>query len=204
MAISYEMTPCLATNVLHFLCHETGGLGASDVQDTVQHLADTWLDDFWKHVASSSAHSTVVEATYALIEGQPNVKRVRIADARTGLEGATPEYGQTAYLVNWDTGDARRGGKPRTYVFGCAEDGEADPANVSSAILTAGNSGLATWISDVEGSTHGALVVDHLVEYSTVNRNAYRTAGATFTISNGTMNPVIATQRRRVDRLRST
>jgi len=202
MAVNYECAPCVATSVIHFQLHESGGLGASDVANMVSDLAGYWINDVWKTFALNTATTTTVDATYALIEGQPNVKRVRISDAILGMQAPPAAFGQCAYLLNWDTGDARKGGKPRTYLPFIPESAEADPANITPAKVTAINAALVTFLGHVQGHTVGQLVCDHFIEYSTVNKGAYRSSGAAFNILEGSCNPVVATQRRRVDRVR--
>jgi len=121
-----------------------------------------------------------------------------VADPITGTETAAVESGQVAFLINWQTGDPRKGGKPRTYVSGVLDEETADPARVSSGTLAALNSGLATWLTDIAGRTIPTL----LVEMSFVNACAYRLTPVTRAIFGGTVSPIVATQRRRVNRLR--
>jgi hypothetical protein len=202
LTVNYECGTLTAANVFHFLLHETGGLGATDVSNMAKALGEYWINDVWTHRASDTATTTDIEATYALIEGEPNVKRVKIADAILGINGGV-EAGQVALLYLWDTGDARRGGKPRTYLPFPSEDQISPPAAVTGAVITAANSSIVTFLGHIAGHTVGQLVCDNFIEYSTVNHKAYRTAGQAFTIASGTISPFVATQRRRVDRLRS-
>jgi hypothetical protein len=202
LAVKYGAGNLYGVNVFHFQLHETGGLGSSDVLNMVTALGGFWINDVWKQSASNGASCTDVQAVYALIEGQPNVKRVRIADGTVGQVTNTMDYAQCSFLINWECGDPRRGGKPRTYFYGVTDSSESSPAAVDSAVVAAINTHLATFIGHVEGHTNGALVCDHLIEYSTVTGGAYRTAGHALPISSGSCNPIIATQRRRVDRSR--
>jgi len=203
MAVDYSSGAVHATNVLHFLCHETGGLGASDVSNMVQDLGTAWVNDIWKGVSSDGWTTTQFTAVYAKIEGQPGVKRVRLADATLGSQAHSADYANTAWLINWETSDPRRGGKPRSYLPGVYQTSEADAADISTGVVSAVNTGIGTFLTHLAGLTKGQLVCDNLVEYSTVNGKAYRNAGATFPILSGVCSGIIATQRRRVDRLRA-
>jgi hypothetical protein len=203
LAINYTDGVSKATNVFHFLCHETGGLGSTDVDGMVTALEGFWINDCWKQKASHLWHVVDYDAVYALIEGQPNVHRTHLADATAGLGSGASDTSNVCYLINWATGDARRGGKPRTYMCGFDEGDNADSANIVSSVISTFNPRIVTFLGHVQGHTSGALVCDQLVEYSTVLHNAYRAAGVTFNITAGSMNTVVASQRRRVDRVRS-
>lgn len=203
LAITYDFGGGYGVNVLHFKCHETGGLGSSDVSDMVTALGHFWRDDLWKIDASNEWVVSLYKAVYAKIEGQPDVKRVTIGDATAGTGTTAADYANLAYLINWDTGDQRRGGKPRSYLPGVVEASNADYANLDSTFVSDKNSHIATFLGHVAGATHGSLVCDNLIDYSTVNNGAYRSAGAFWAITTGHCNPVIGTQRRRVGRARS-
>jgi len=164
-------------------------------------LGGYWINDLWKTYASHDATSLEINSTYALIEGQPNVKRVRIVDAVAGLATSDTEWGQVSGLINWDSGDPRRGGKPRNYLPFFKGDGNSDSGNWASAIVTAMNTACGTFLGHVQGHTAGSLVCDNFVDYSTVLHGAYRLNGAVFPIPSGSFNPHAGTQRRRVGRL---
>lgn len=78
----------------------------------------------------------------------------------------------------------------------------ADIANVNSSVLSGFATNAATFFGHIQSHTVGALVCDNLVEYSIVNKGAYRTAGTAFPITGGAISGVVGTQRRRVDRVR--
>lgn len=203
LAITSDFGGGFAVNVLHFQLHETGGLGASDVSNMVLALGQYFANDLWKLKASNQWSVTSYDAVYALIEGQPNVKKVRLADAIAGLSSTAADFADLAFLINWETGDPRRGGKPRTYLSGVRQSDNADFANLQSADVTTLTAGCATFLGHIQGKTEGALVCDNLVDYSVINGKAYRAAGHPYIISSGSCNAVVGNQRRRVARARA-
>jgi hypothetical protein len=202
LAIDYTDGTTDATNVLHFLCHETAGVADLDVRAVGQDLYNLWKV-VWAGDASNVWHTVQYHILYAQIEGAPLVSRATLADAYAGLSGGAPDYANTAYLINWSTGDPRRGGKPRTYLPGVHEASNANSADLNSTTISGINGRIPTFLAGIPASSHGGLTADELVEYSTVLNGAYRPAGVSYGINAGTVNPVIGSQRRRVDRLRA-
>lgn len=139
----------------------------------------------------SSITVTYRDATDSLV-------RVRVADATVASGSPNGQDGQVCYLINWSTGDPRRGGKPRTYVTGVIDENMADSAFVTSAHIAAINPLLLTWLE----SGPGLSIPMQLVEMSFRDANTWRDTPHTYPIIGVSMNPVVATQRRRVDRLR--
>jgi hypothetical protein len=168
----------------------------------VTDLSHYWRDDIWKAHASSGWTVVSYNAVYAKIEGAPDVSRVRLADATAGLAAGTADFANLCILINWACGDARRGGKPRSYLPGVNQGANADPANFSAGYVAAISAQIPTFLGHVQGHTSGALVCDNFIDYSKVNGKAYRVAGHAFTITGGAAASVVGTQRRRVDRAR--
>jgi hypothetical protein len=129
--------------------------------------------------------------------------RVTVADAHAGNVSSTEEAAQVAYLIDWQTGDPRKGGKPRQYITGVPTNQLADPANVSSGTISTVNTALTTWLGGLAARSHGTASGLELVEMSFRDGKAWRAEGHPFTVISGFLNPVLATQRRRVDRLRA-
>jgi len=77
-----------------------------------------------------------------------------------------------------------------------------DAVHPSSAILTAFNSGIATWIAAGPTASSGTCTGLQLLEMSFRNGKTWRDTAASWPIYAGVANTVIATQRRRVNRLR--
>jgi len=146
---------------------------------------------------SGWALSTIV-VTYR--DAEDSIVRVRVADAIAGSAGAGGQDAQVAYLVNWSTGDIRRGGKPRQYVTGVPDGVVADSARLNAGTVTAVTGRLITFLTS--GLTLSTPM--QLVEMSFRNGNADRVAAVTFPIIGASLNPVVATQRRRVGRLRAS
>jgi hypothetical protein len=136
--------------------------------------------------------------TIAYRDAEDSLVRVRVADAQAGTGGESYQDAQVAYLINWATGDIRRGGKPRTYVPGVLDGNMADSAFLEAGTLSSINPLLINWLTAITGHS----IAMQLVEMSFRNGNAWRTDAHSFPIIGGSLNPVVATQRRRVDRLR--
>jgi len=128
-------------------------------------------------------------------------RSVYVSDVQ-GTQGAEIEAGQACYLINWVTNDPRKGGKPRTYVCGVNDDNLTDSVHVSSAIATAFNAGIATWLAAGPTASSGTCTGLALLEMSFRNGKTWRDTAASWPIRAGALNGVIATQRRRVNRLR--
>lgn len=125
-----------------------------------------------------------------------------IADAATGTAGAGYQDAQVAYLINWASGDPRKGGKPRQYIVGVPDSAVADSARIDPTQVTEISADINEWLATFPLTSGSAHCVG-LVEMSFRNGNAWRTDAAPRPIVAGSLNPVVATQRRRVDRLRS-
>lgn len=160
-----------------------------------------WFHDFYAVAFDLGIFNNTWRKTFTVItyrDAEDSIVRLRVADALAGTGEANIEAAQVAYLVNWATGDIRRGGKPRQYVCGVPEEAMQDSARIASAIQAAVNARLITWLEDGPDLT----IPLQLVEMSFRDGNADRAEAVTFPIIGGSLNPVVATQRRRVDRLR--
>lgn len=160
-----------------------------------------WFNDFYDVVFGLGSLSSAWTHDFTTItyrDAEDSIVRLRVADAQAGTGGTDLEAAQVAYLVNWATGDIRRGGKPRQYVPGVVEGALLDSARLTTSLQTAINGRLITWLEDGPDLT----IPLQLVEMSFRNGNADRAAAAHFPIIGGTLNPVVGTQRRRVNRLR--
>jgi hypothetical protein len=126
----------------------------------------------------------------------------RIADATPGTHTGDPEPVQVCLLVNWLVGDPRRGGKPRTYLAGVVEGALSDDAHVDPAFAGGFNTRAATWLAGLSTFSAGGITGLSLVDMSFVDGKAPRAVGHPIPILGVAMNPVAATQRRRINRLR--
>jgi hypothetical protein len=120
-----------------------------------------------------------------------------------GDEGVAGAPAQVCYLINWNSGDGRRGGKPRTYLSGVmasAVVNDTDLDGTRAASLTTLANG---FLGEVVGLGTANLQIRDMVDYSIANGGAYRGTAHLYEIFNGACSPFVATQRRRVDRRRS-
>lgn len=141
---------------------------------------------------------SITYCTVGYRDADDSLVRLRVSDALAGTGPGSPSDAQVAYLVNWGTGDPRRGGKPRSYIPGVTTETLADSAFLESDFVNTINSNLITFLE----AGPGLPIPCQLVEMSFRDGNAWRDTAVTYPIIGGTLNPVTATQRRRVDRLR--
>jgi hypothetical protein len=135
-------------------------------------------------------------------DSEDSVYRFNIADAVNGGHSGVEQDAQVAYLINWQSGDPRKGGKPRQYICGVPSASMIDAAHIDSSLVASVSAALASWIDDNTTRTSGTASGLVLVEMSFRNANTFRDAAAAFAIAGGTLDGTVATQRRRVDRVR--
>jgi hypothetical protein len=128
--------------------------------------------------------------------------RVRVADSLVGEVIGQFQAAQVSYLVNWSTGDPRKGGKPRTYICGVPDAYLDGAVAVDTAVITTFDANVITWLESLPTGPGSNGVKMQLVEMSFVNAGVDRDPPHNYPIIGGVMNQIVATQRRRVDRLR--
>jgi hypothetical protein len=202
LALHFTDGVAKAVNVLHFQLAETGGITDGNLLSMADFLEKAFINNIWKIQATIHWTVTGYDVLYAHIESQPNVYRTKAADAIAGQSNDTNDYASTAFLINWSTGDPRRGGKPRTYLAGVGQASDADSANISNTYRNNINTGIGNFFTAIAGHAEANLHLTNFIDYSTVNKGAYRLSGVVFPISGGTCNSVIGNQRRRVARVR--
>jgi hypothetical protein len=141
----------------------------------------------------STTHQTL---TYR--DAEDSIVRITVADANVGTSTGNTQDAQVAYLVNWANADPRRGGKPRQYLAGVPDDNMLDSARLDTAMLGPFSSRLNTWLEEIVTRD----IPFQLIELSFSNGGVFRTSPISYPIIGATLNPVVATQRRRVNRLR--
>ena len=192
--------PATWANILYFqvITAATGGEA-----DTANDVAEGALDLYNKLGYSHFSSEWTVQTSKVLYRASSAdyVRALTIADA-TGSADGPAQDAQVSYLINWLTGDVRRGGKPRTYIPGVPLAACADSANLTTDFLGAMNSGISDWQAELaDGSlTNGSIIA--LVEMSFVSAGVDESPPFAYPVTGGRVNPVVATQRRRIDRLR--
>lgn len=193
--------PTTWANVMYFAVGTWDPAHLDDATTLVQ-LA---VHDFYNTVfapGNFSSHWTTRTVKVAFRDAADSLYRVTIADAVAGTSGAGDQDAQVAYLVNWVTNDPRKGGKPRQYIPGIPDDHVADVAHVSSGVVSGVSANIATWLAGLNARSHGTATGLSMVEVSFRDGGTWRDAAHSWPIRGGTLNTVVATQRRRVDRLR--
>lgn len=151
---------------------------------------------------SNQVHFTTIKATYRLQSGTGSYKTRRVADV-TGNGSGDYDPAQVSFLYNWITIDDRRGGKCRSYIPGVVDGARADEVFLSGGTVTSLAGHAADYLTAIAAITSGPLTGLQMVEMSFVDGGAYRGAAVFFPVVAAAPSPAVATQRRRVDRLRS-
>lgn len=195
--------PATWANVFYFA---VGTFDPAHLDDAAT-LLHNGVMDFYSNVFTYATFPpawTITTTKVAFRDASDSLYRVTVADAHSGTHSTVGEPAQVCFLVNWTSNDPRRGGKPRTYVVGVPDGDMADSARIDPATLTAFNTQLLTWLNGLNALTHGTASSLELLEMSFVDGGAYRTPEAhSWPIRGGSFSPEVATQRRRVDRLRT-
>lgn len=193
--------PCTWANIFYF------GVGPGDGSTPAQTMADigqavaALYDGLDLGNFSADWALQTVKVFWQDAEG--SIQKATVADAKAGTGSTDEAPAQVCYLLNWTGTDARKGGKPRNYLCGVPGDRMADSANINSSTLAEMNLALATWLIDLPDTTkwtNGTAL--QLVEMSFYEAKAKRALPVPYAINTGHVSPVVATQRRRVDRLR--
>lgn len=193
--------PCSWANVFYFVIGSTTGHTPGDVVSSVAEAVHEFYNNVWKGNVPTNWSLQRTKISYR--DADDSIVRVTVTDVVTGTNETDEEGGQVAYLVNWSTSDIRRGGKPRTYVPGVHQLTMADAAHLVPAFVSSITALLNTWLTSLPTPAGARLVAMQLVDMSFVNAKAFRPTPISFPIIGVSLNNVVATQRRRVNRLRS-
>jgi hypothetical protein len=128
--------------------------------------------------------------------------RATVADAYAGTDTSGAQDAQVSYLVDWTSNDPRKGGKPRTYIPGVLNSRMADPATLDTSYASTVSEGIQDWLENLLAASSGTASHLQLIEESFRDGKAWRSAAHGYPIRDGHLNPIVATQRDRVDRLR--
>lgn len=133
-----------------------------------------------------------------------SMSRVTVADAIAGSATSGAEQtAQVCYLINWVSGDPRKGGKPRTYLPGVEDSALLNSAQLNPTSQANLTTAIEAWLAYLATDSHGTATGISFVEMSFFDGKAPRSPDAvSFPILSGYCNSVVATQRRRADRLR--
>lgn len=193
--------PSTWANVFYFAI---GSFDPAHLDDVITMVGDTvfglYHDGFTAGTFPNDWHIKTTKIAFR--DASDSLYRATVADAMAGTGGAEVEAAQVAYLLNYTTNDPRRGGKPRQYISGVSDDLMTDSVTVDPTTVAALNGRLATWLAGAIAASHGTASGCQPIEESFVDGGAYRATAHSWPIRGITVNPVIATQRRRVDRQR--
>jgi hypothetical protein len=190
--------------VVHwFMCTPTDLASPANIHATVGELFGFFgtrlVDD--GNVAST-LHLTKAKAVYRPDSGDVLYRTVWIGDV-AGAGSSDDNPAQVAFLYNWNTVDPRRGGKARSYIPGVPDAAQLDEARLTTSVVNALTIQANAYLVDIATAGDGPLDVDKMVEMSFRTGNDYRLAAVTYDITDCSLNQVMGSQRRRIDRLRA-
>lgn len=188
--------PTTWANVFYYIVTAGASTPGEVIAAAAQATVDLYQTAFGPGNFTSSWQLQYTTVTYR--DADDSIVRTRVSDVVTGIGEAAAQDAQVAYLINWSTGDPRRGGKPRQYICGIPDDHIADSARVASGVVSGVSANLITWLTGLPARS----IPLQLVEMSFRDGNAWRAEPVNYPILGGSLNPVVATQRRRVNRLR--
>lgn len=169
-------------------------------------LVDSIATQFGNHFiaqANISSHVvfTRVAARLQLPDPGSALRTVRVADfAGTGT--GPNESAQVAYLIDWQSEDARRGGKPRSYIPGVIDDVLSGEAMLGPLAIAAMSAHAVAYLSAVNALTSASVTQVKMIDASFVNAKDYRSTAVAYAINDGVCSNAVGTQRRRVNRVR--
>lgn len=194
--------PATWVNVFYFSASPAEGSSAQDVCTDVAAYATDYYNKIG--LAEFSNQWSVQWVTVTYVDAEGSINRARIADALSGSDDGMDQDAQVAYLINYSVDDSRRGGKARQYVCGVPSSNMADSAKLTSDAMGTINGGLQDWFAEGPAGYGPNATVLELVEMSFVNAGLDIDPPIAHPINGLGLNPVVATQRRRVDRVRPT
>lgn len=188
--------PCDWVNVFYF-----GVTGTTPTQSEVSADIFNVMHEFYGTLFGGGSFNDSWEFQYTKVywrDAEDSIVRFTVADAVGGTGADEFGYGQTSYLLNWANQDPRKGGKPRSYVSGVVEASMQDSARLKSTFQSAVAGRVPAFFTTIADTDSGLVLID----LSFRNGNAWRDVAYAYPITGASLSPVIATQRRRVDRLR--
>lgn len=192
--------PTIWNNVWYF-SPITPGSVIADTFNLVHDALHAFYTDCWSH--NVSVHWTVSEYKIAYRDATDSIVRFTLADAIAGgIAAGQDQDAQVSFLVNLATGDPRKGGKARKYIPGVVNAAMADTARLDPGFVTARNTAMVTWLNANLTRASGGATGLLTLEMSFRNAKTWRDAAVPFEVHAVTCNPIVATQRDRVDRLR--
>lgn len=150
---------------------------------------------------STDVQLTTIRGVYATASPPDKMRSVRVAD-EVGGSGGAAEAGQVCYLIDWNSADGRRGGKPRSYIPGVTNASMADQAVLNASDQANMTTHANAYHNAVNAITSSPWSTIHLVDASFVNGGAYRLTPHAYEIFGGFCSNAVGTQRRRVNRRR--
>jgi len=194
--------PAVWANVFYLLVSPADGTAAVLVMQDLADMISTLYGVAFGHSMFADSWELSTQKVF-WVDETDSIQRATIADSVVGDGGSSSQDAQVSYLVNWHCPDPRRGGKPRQYICGVPDSVIADSASLDSTTVATVSAALNTWLASLAADTWTNGTTARLVEMSFVNGKVDRTTPLGTEIVAGSVNNIVATQRRRVDRLRS-
>lgn len=170
---------------------------ASDLGNIENTMATAFGTRFLPSMASEFSLS-LIKTTWLYAAGQAiEVQQTLSGNGTGGTQNSTDS---TCALINWSILDFYRGGHPRTYLAGLPENhisnGRLLDSSYASTLATAAQGFLA----DCNALTHGGISAAALGTVRFASGNAWLSPPVFRAYQGASVNPILATQRRRLAR----
>ena len=164
-----------------------GGKGAGGWTD--QAGAAAWRDAFWTAFRTGLNDVQCVGATVRRVDGSGAIWDVGApANSASAGTGTGHAVAAASYLIKWNTAQAGRSGKGRTFLPGVYEtEVNNDGRTWSGAASTAIQTSIDAYLADMAGN--GAGMAPAVLSFR---------KGAAYEITGGSLAPIVGIQRRRM------
>jgi hypothetical protein len=170
---------------------------AADLHTILNSTANAYDANF-KSQISSAYHYNLIKGSWIYAAG--NVIEQAITLAAGGTASATEELDSTATLINWAISDYYRGGHPRTYLPGTPAVDVSNGRNLVGAYQSATATAANAFLTAVNALTAGGISACALGTVRFASGNAWLSPPVFRAYNGATVNPIVATQRRRLAR----
>jgi hypothetical protein len=184
------------TNVFALECATSSTPAQADVDSIVTSVQAAYKTRF-APLQSSLVTYSLAQGIFFVPGGGEIISSIPMSGG--GSAGATNELtNQTAIVLSWLSGVYWRGGKPRTYIGGMLAGQLLNSYELSAAVVTAAQGDGASFITDLNALTHGAITSCTFGFVSFSTGNAPRPSPVFYSITGCKVHERVGTQRRRL------
>jgi hypothetical protein len=169
----------------------------ADLLSILNTMANSYSTRFSPYISGNYAY-TQIKGSWLYAAG--NVVEATQTLSATGSVAGQESTDSTCTLVNWSISDYYRGGHPRSYLPGTPANqitnGRTLASTFASNVAVAANG----FLTDVNAATHGGISAVALGTVRFASANAWLSPPVFRAYGGASVNPIIATQRRRLAR----